>query len=264
MKAYDFLYDNALLSDMGYIICKFDGSGTDTISNGSVITLNTVSSMNGAKNELSSAVYDEPITATFQICKHPCIYDEREITSDEARELMRWLNRKEFHKFKLINDEWHNIYLEASFNVSRIEVDGLLMGFELDMVTNSPFAHMESVNILIDNKVKNGSKIIYFESDEEGFIYPEMEITVKADGDLEIGNEFEDRDMVIKNCKNGEVIKVNYPIIESSLADHKIMNDFNWKFFRLARTINKYKNIVTFSLPCVVKMSYSPIVKIGI
>lgn len=264
MKAYDFSYDNVLLSDMGYMICKFDGGGTDTVSNGSIITLNTVSSMNGTKNELASAVYEEPITATFQICKHPCIFDKGEITADEARELMKWLNRKDFHKFKLINDEWHNIYLEASFNVSRIEIDGLLRGFELEMITNSPFAHMEPVNISIDNKVKNGSKTIAFESDEEGFIYPEMEITVKADGDLEIGNEFENRVMVIKNCKNGEVINVNYPVIESSLADHKIMNDFNWKFFRLARTIDRYKNVVTFSIPCTVKISYSPIAKIGI
>ena len=144
MKCYDFEYDGRTLSSFGFVLCRFGSGGTDTISNGSLISFNTVSSLYGQKYELASTQYDECISATFQICIDPCSLDFREITVDEMRKIMRWLNRKGFHKFKLVDPEYTNIYFEASFNVNRVEFDGRLYGFELEMTTNSPFAHMES------------------------------------------------------------------------------------------------------------------------
>ena len=102
------------------------------------------------------------------------------------------------------------------------------------------------------------------ESDEEGCIYPDMEITINKDGDFTMKNSFNDRVMRIANCKKGEVIKVSYPMISSSLTSHKVQNDFNWAFFRLENTFRDKKNKITLSLPCVVKITYSPIVKVTI
>ena len=83
-------------------------------------------------------------------------------------------------------------------------------------------------------------------------------------GDLEIVNEFENRTMIIKNCSVGETITLDYPVIQTSDSEHKIMDDFNWTFFRLANTYDDRNNHITISLPCTIKMTYSPIVKIGI
>ena len=264
MKSYDFEYDGLNLSDKGFIICKFGSNGAETFSNGSYITFNTVSTQRGVKHELTSAEYGECLTTTLQICKHPCKTDDAEISIDEMRDVMRWLNRKGFHKFKLLNDEYINIFFEASFNVSRIEINGRLVGFELEVITNRPFAIHEPIPIIIKNLQENETKKIYSESDDEGYIYPEMEITINSDGDLEIHNSLEDRIMRIANCKSGEVITVKYPVIESSLASHKIQNDFNWKFFRIANSLRDRVNELTISLPCIIKMKYSPIVKVGI
>lgn len=77
-------------------------------------------------------------------------------------------------------------------------------------------------------------------------------------------NSFNNRVMRIANCKTGEVIKVSYPMISSSLDSHKIQNDFNWSFFRLENTFRDKKNKITLSLPCVVRITYSPIVKVTI
>ena len=49
MKSYDFEYDGLCLSDMGYIICQFDAESSQTVSNGSQITFNTTSTLNGSK-----------------------------------------------------------------------------------------------------------------------------------------------------------------------------------------------------------------------
>lgn len=264
MKVYDFEYDGILLSDKGFMICKFDSGGLETLPNGSELTFNTVPTLNGVRHELTSVEYEECLTATIQICKDPCILDNEEVSLEEVRDIMRWLNRKGFHKFVLINDEYIDTYFEASFNVSRVEIGGVIVGFELEMFTNSPFAFQEPVKINIKNIVENGTKVIPSKSDEEGYIYPEMEITVDAAGDLEIYNALEDRTMLIKNCQQGEVIKLNYPVIETSLASHKIQNDFNWRFFRIANTYRDSANRITISIPCTIKMVYSPVIKIGV
>lgn len=261
MKATDFEYDGLALSDFGYIICSFSEEGLQTIT-GSQITFNTVSTQSGAKFELTSVEYGEALQTTFQICKNTCNGDkELEIPLKEYRDLMSWLGRKQFHKFKLLKDEYLDIYFEASFNVSRIEIDGKLYGLELTMTTNRPFALGEPRSIIIDN-ADSTVKTIMSESDEEGYIYPKMEITIKNDGNLSIYNEAEDRTMYIANCSANEVINIDYPIIRSSIASHKIQNDFNWNFFRLASTFQNKKNKITITLPCTIKMTYSPIIKI--
>lgn len=264
MKCYDFEFDGYFLSDKGFIICKFGTNGTETFSNGSYITFNTVSTQRGAKHELTGVEYTDCLSTNFQICKHPCKTTDVEISVDELRDVMRWLNRKEFHKFKLLNDEYINIFFEASFNVSKIEIDGKTIGLELEMITNRPFAIHEPIPITIQNLQENGTKKIYSESDDEGYIYPEMEITINSNGNLEIYNSLENRTMRIANCKAGEVITIKYPIIKSSLPNHMIQNDFNWKFFRIANSLKDRVNELTISLPCTIKMKYSPIVKVGI
>lgn len=264
MKAYDFEFDGHLLSEFGFIICKFGSDGIETISNGSYITFNTVSSMNGSKYELTNSEYSDCLTATFQICKHPCISDNEEISLMELRDIMKWLNRKEFHKFKILNDDYINLFFESSFNISKIEMNGKIYGLELEMFTNRPYALHEPVTITIKNLQENGEKRITSMSDEEGYIYPEMEISINEDGNLEIYNCLEDRTMRISNCKAGEIINIKYPIIETSLSEHKIQNDFNWTFFRIANTFRNRANDIKISIPCTVKIKYSPIIKVGI
>lgn len=264
MKSFDFEYDGVSLSDKGFIICNFGSNGMKTVSNGSHITFNTVSTMKGSKHELISAEYEDCLSTTFQICKHPCIANEEEISVEEIRDISRWLNRKEFHKFKFLCAEHINIFFEASFNISKIELDGKVCGLELEMFTNRPYALSEPVSLIIRNLVDNGIKKISSLSDEEGFIYPEMEIYIQKDGDLKIYNQLEDRTMSIANCKSGEIIKLNYPMIESSRSSHYIQNDFNWKFFRLANSFKDRINEITISIPCTIKIKYTPVIKIGV
>ena len=264
MKAYDFEYDGDNLSNKGFIICKFGRQGIQTISNGSYITFNTVSTEHGQKHELTSVEYEECLSTTFQICKHPCIGDAEEVSASEQREMMRWLNRKEFLKFKLLSPEYADIYWECTFNVSKIEIEGKVYGFELEVITNRPFALMETVEVNITNLQDNGKKTVSSLSDEIGYIYPYMEITIDKSGDLEIFNELENRTMRIANCVEGEVITLRYPMIETSESSHRIQNDFNWVFFRLANTFKKRKNELSISIPCTIKMAYNPIIKLSI
>ncbi len=126
MKAVDFIYDNCYLSNFGFMIGRVGSSdGISSIHNGSPITFHTVSTSYGLKQELISTEYQECLTATFQIFKNPCVYGyDLEITADELRKFMKWLNQKEYKKFKLVDDDYLDIYFEASFNISKLELSG--------------------------------------------------------------------------------------------------------------------------------------------
>lgn len=264
MKAFDFEYAGRKLSSFGMVICNFGDKGLDTISNGSQITFNTISTLGGSKHRLTSTTYDDCLEATIQICKSSCDSGIMEISSTEFREIVKWLNRKKFLKFKILDEDHIDLYYEASFNISRIEIDGKLYGLELEVTTNRPFALKEPRIMTIRNTEQNGRHSINDTSYEEGYIYPHVEIIVNEDGNLKIHNAIENRDTYIGNCVAGEIITLDYPVIQSSISSHNIQNDFNWNFFRIANTYENSRNDLTISLPCTIKIEYSPIVKVGL
>lgn len=264
MRANDFEYAGKNLSSFGFIICSFGDKGLDTISNGATITFNTISTLNGSHHKLISTFYEDCLTTTIQICRNPCHCGDMEISSTIFRELTKWLCRKKFLKFKLLSEEYIDLYFESIINVSRIELDGKIVGLELEITCNRPFALKEPKTIVINNTETNGKHSINDTSYEEGYIYPKTQITVFEDGNLNIYNAIEDRNTFIKNCVQGETIIMDYPVITSSLQSHNIQNDFNWNFFRVANTFENSRNDLTISLPCSIKVEYSPIVKVGL
>lgn len=264
MKAYDFEFDNRNLSSYDMIICRFDSGGLDTVSDGAEITFNTVPILSGTKHELVSTQYEECLETTIQICKHSCSGGIQELNTIEHRQLTKWLSRKKFLKFKILDEDHIDLYYEVHINVSKIELDGKLYGLELQIITNRPFALKEPKTTIIRNLVEDGKHSINDISHEEGYIYPYTEIIINQDGDLNIHNAIEDRDTYISNCVVGEVITMDYPVIQSSISSHNIQNDFNWNFFRVANTFENSRNDLIISLPCTIKVKYSPIVKVGL
>ena len=291
------------------LVCNFGGSKGLEIIDGAEITFNTITSLGGSIHRLVSTQYENCLETVIQICKYSCTTDIQEISPTEFREISRWLNRKKFLKFKILDEEHIDIYYNASVSkIGRIELDGRLMGLELNIVTDSPHAFKEPkiLNVklkevygweqYIDGEyigyvtstngdeypqdglpIDDGTHIYQYlylgkiyegsindTSHEEGYIYPHTEITIVEDGNLKIYNAIEDRTTYIKNCVAGEVITLDYPIIQSSVSSHNIQNDFNWNFFRVANTYENSRNDLIVTLPCSIKMQYSPIVKVGL
>ncbi len=265
MKFYDFEYDGKTLTDLGYIVCRFDtNGGTETVSNGSNLTFNTVLSDYHKNEYLISSEYSEPLTATIQICKNDCIYDDKEITPEEVREVTRWLNRRTFLPLRLINDKGEDFFTEASWNISCIYIADICYGLELQMTSNKPFLLRAEREIKIHCSSANQSFNIYDNSEEIGYINCKAEITVNSNGDLKIINSIENKETFIKGCKKGEIITMDYPVILSTSKEHKIQNDFNWNFIHISNTYYDNKNTLTISLPCDIVLRYSPIAKIGL
>lgn len=267
LYACDFEYDGQYLSDYGFVICTFGGSSDfDTVSAGSKISFDTVSKHSGKSYSLTGTQYDECITTTFAICKNPDDHNILQITNDEYRDIMRWLNRREFLKFQVLNEddrEGETCYYEASFNIDKIMINNVLYGLELTMETNKPFGYGEEFSVTWNITDTTKKYTLLDMSDEIGYTYPSMIITCRSSGNLTICNETENCTMVINNVSRGEVIEIDGAthIITSSLNSHKIYDDFNFEFFRIGNTINERGNIISSSLPCKLVLTYAPIIK---
>lgn len=269
MYAIDFNYDGLSLGDFGFLICDFSPSdGANISENGTLLQFTKVSHNSGKIWGLSNTKYDSCIQTTFDICKNPDVTspDKMEITDDEYRDIVRWLNRREFKKMFFIYDDTQNRdfrYYNASFNVSKIKISEVLYGIRLTMETDKPFGYGEDIkyNWTVLNSVKK-FKLTDF-SDEIGYIYPTIKITCYQSGDLFIVNDKDENTTIINNCSTDEVVTINgeSQIIHSSFASHNIQNDFNYEFPKIINSISDRDNYFSFSLPCMVELSYVPIVK---
>lgn len=270
MKAMDFEYDGINLSDFDCVICSFDSPDIEEVTMGSEITFNTSYVRGNNKFMLNSIAYDSCLETEFCICKNPCdVFTEQDMnfSIDEQLQIMRWLNRGEYLKFILIDDEYRDIYYEGSFyNIEKIELSDYVIGFRLHLTTNSPFAFHNPEVFKFEITTLNNNFSIYDISNHIGYVYAEIEITCKESGDLRIINSFDDRITEIKNCSYGEKITMKDMIIESSLYSHQstLMNDFNFRFLRISNRFRQRINKLSFSLPCSVILKYTPIMKVGI
>ena len=267
MYAIDFEYDGQLLSDFGFMICDFDGSsGANIIDSGCAITFTKVKRNAGLKHGLANTQFDDCLTATFHIAKRPEECDEQEISADEFRDLVRWLNRHQYLPFRIINEIEHDkqtCYYNASFNFRKITIAEHLYGIELTVDTDAPFGYGFPVNKQWNNLAAGETVDLYDYSDDTKFFVPDMSIKVLEAGNLKITNSLTGSSMEIKNCSANEVITIygDTQVITTSKDSHKIYNDFNFDFLRIGNTYKDKKNVIKVSIPCNLTISYQPIIK---
>lgn len=266
MKAVDFEYDGQHLSDYGFIICDFEGSsGANAVDVGAKISFNKSPIFHGMKHVLLSAEYEDCVSAEFDICKDPEVYDDLEITSDEFRDLMRWLNRRKFYEMCIFDqdEDYESVFFNASFNIEKIKISEKTCGLKLYMETDSPFARGAEQNFKHTFSSDSEEYVISDLSDDIGFLYPVLTIKCKESGDLTISNTTFECSTTIKNCYNGETITIdgNSLSIATDSETHNIYNDFNYEFFIIGNSINNRKNTITASAQCEVEIRYSPLIK---
>lgn len=268
MQSKDFMYDGQYLSDYGFMIANITTNEQKTvISEGSILTFEKTTRNRGKSYSLLATSYDSAYTTAFDICKNPSFYDDLEISNDEFRDLMRWLNRREFLQFCFIPDNGDETekYWNASFNIEKINVGKCLIGLHLTMETDSAIGYGQE--IAFNYNVSDTDTVFTLSdmSDEIGYIFLDITIEILRDGDLRIYNQTYKEITEIKNCRMGEIIKFNGQsmIISTDSATHKqtLANDFNFVFLRIGNTINNRQNKLKFSLPCKVKIRYRPLIK---
>lgn len=270
MYATNFEYAGENLSDYGMIICRFDGSGgIETVSSGSDVTFHQIkpSGQNHFNNYFPT--YEEPMPNIIQICRNPHLtknQDEMYLLPEDISALQRWLCRNNYHKFKLEQDGYENIYWNVLFSTKQVNLNGQAVGLELTLSADAPFAYQEEVPF--EYKCNANEKFsLYCTSDLEHCIYPNVEITLLESGNFQLQNSLDNKITKINNCKAGEIITIDGKnlLIKFSTA-HASSNDFNYFFPRIFSVYNNGKatpNVFTSNLQCIIKLTYSTVKKIG-
>ena len=243
--ASDFEYNNARLSDYGFIICQFESSGgVDIVNPGSAITFNQIPTHNGRVYPLISTQYDECLSCTFDICKitDDCnVSNSNEISLSEERMIFRWLNRHRFLKFRFVSETDDVVWYMASFNIEEIRINDKLYGLRLTMTTDKPFGYGEQVSVSGNGTASPKTVSFDYSGDEEGYQdFDSITLITTTAGDYYIRCTKVDgstKDTVIKNCIAGEkiVIDCKNKIITTNKSSHQIYSDFNYIFPFLTR-----------------------------
>lgn len=266
MNVTDFEYNGERLSDYGFMLCSFDSGGLETVSSGADITFNQIKPSGSNYFYDTSSTYEESYASQpFQICKNPCVNEDTFLSPIEVSALQRWLCRKEYHKFKILKNGYEHIFWNGKFTSKQINLGNNIIGLELTLHTNAPFAFTDEVKIEADCS-NNFSFDIYDSSDEEGYIYPNLIITLLEDGNFTLTNDFCNETMHIANCSKNETIKLygKEQIIITDSVHTSLSSDFDYNFPKIYNTYENNKNTFTCNKKCKITIFYSPIIKVGL
>ena len=262
----DFLFDGQTLSGFGYMICSFDSSNSNSTEFVSNMSYTEIKSPLSNISHTVSASYENNLSRTIQICKKNCNDSNYNITNDELSELSRWLCRKDYKWFKWIDDEDDDeIFYQVHITLKKIEMHDNKVGFELDIISNRPYGMTNEIKANYNNADNSPIRLDVY-SDEEGYIYPDLIIKIKENGNLKITNTYENRITQINNCEAGEIITIignDVKQIRSS-SGHNLSFDFNYIFPRLCSTYSQSNNEITVNLNCDIEIKYRGVRKVGI
>lgn len=282
MLMVDFEFGGELLSSHGFVVGCINTSASDSVQMGSSLTLNTVKNNGTSVNGLINTSYDEVITATFDIFKDPCEFDNMTLEEEEIRDIMSWIPNKQYQKFKPLYDDgsWSDLYFRGTFTSAEgiFKSNADCIGFTFVFTADAPWGYAEQPTLAFPNvtEFSIGSTNI---TDEAGFLYPnKFKITANDAGDLYIRNSLDEegRYTVIKNLSAGEVITMNCEakIIETSDSNHeRFFNDYNYNFPRIVRNYNSLRCLNTYNLysgegtgafNCDIEIDCIPIRKVGV
>lgn len=264
MDRCDFTFRGESLNDHGYMLCEFDGSGSvGAVTTDSQRELTSISMFGGRYFPIIYSAYDGAFVAEMSICKLGNNAGTA-VTPKEAAALKRWLESPVASEFRAGGDDYEGIFWNGTFNVEEVHADAACIGFNLTFTATAPFGYKDKVNIS-GSVAKDGTVSISDTSDDEGYIYPDITITLKAAGDLKITNGFDNRTTVVRGCSSGETLTFTHLLqILSSNKSHELGDDFNYKFIRINNEYGNVLNKLTFNLPCTYSISYNPIAKVVI
>lgn len=257
----DFIFDGRTLSSFGYMLIFENSEETQDVS-----SMN-LEEIKGARNDRSYSTgykYGDNYTATYTIMKDICVFpDNQDMTDEDVSEMTRWLCRKQYKWMRFIDeDENDEIWYRAHWTVQKKYIGDSVVGLSITVKTNAPYGFTKEIVQHYDTE----SFSVNVNSDEEGYIYPDITIELSEGGDLKLKNCYENRTMSLPNCSAGEVITISgYDLQQiTSTEEHDYINEYNYKFPRLCCEYMNAVNEFEVNLDCTITMKYREIRKVGL
>ena len=121
MDRCDFTFRGESLSDHGYMLCEFDGSGSvENVTTDSQREMTSISMFGGRYFPIIYSVYDGALVAEMSICRLGNDAGNA-ITPKEAAALKRWLESPVASEFRAGGIDYEGIFWNGTFNVEFIQ-----------------------------------------------------------------------------------------------------------------------------------------------
>lgn len=261
----DFIFDGRTLSSFGYILVM---ENTDEAIDVSQITF---SEIKGARNDRlyrAGYKYEQPYSGTYTIIKNFCENGTNpDMTDEDISEMTRWLCRKQYKWFRFIDTDNNDIWYKGYFTVQKKEIGDSVVGLNITFHSNAPYGFSQEIVSSYTVDEENSEFKLFINSDEEGYIYPDVEVKLLQGGTFRLRNATEGRITQLRNCEAGEIIKFyGYDVqqIESTKEHDYINGEFNYKFPRLHNLYTINENIFECNLDCEITFKYREIRKVGL
>lgn len=255
MLITDFKFDGTRLSDLGYMVCSFDGvDGFQTHESGVEISFTKIPKNRGRKFVIVDAQYENVFTTEISFCKK----DGGVFTEQECGNVYKWLGKLKYSDLTVTSETISEgtassgTTFVGTFNsIHQVLHRKKTIGFTATFMGESLFARKSKRSVFGIGSTTNVT--LNSRSDVTGFLYPtEFTFRCGESGTMRITNSISGRNTVIKNCSAGETISFNFDnwTVESSDGNHDIYNNFNFVFPRIETTDSTGENIFSFSLKC--------------
>jgi phage-related protein len=260
IQEMDFIYDGLPSEYFNVMMCDFDSSSSASSNDEEANLILGKTSMRNTWS-LYGVEYTSPLKFPITIAKREG--DDKYFSSEEQRAIKKWLCKKRWCKLQVVQDDLSMIEYDCVMTFANMNSVGRRnAGMTFNVTCNSICAWSHEYKNTY--KVTTGSLNVklHIDSDFEECMYPELIITSSVAGTISITNVTENNRVVsVNNCSVGEVITINgtKDIISSSLANRKIVKDWNGNFFRLLDGWNE----ITITGNCTVVMKYRYMRRVG-
>lgn len=236
MFATDFLFDNQRASDLGLMICSFNGD-FETASGGE-IEFNVVKTPNQDKFTFYGAQFNSPIEWNFSICKNPCLNKSFYFNQYEESMVCKWLLRTDGYKlFQFDQPGYEDIFYNVYINLIPHQESGRTVGFDLTVTSDCAYGFTDIIKkeAFIN---KSTPLRLNIHSDINTHILPKVRINGRGNFTINnyrnynngsYKNQILDKIIEFKNIST-EIILDSDTDIVTGLSNP---SDFNWHFLYL-------------------------------
>lgn len=245
-KQIEFQYDGKSSSDFGLKIARLDGVGVNTDMIGIPLEIEEDKIKRNPKPFFFGVEVSPKLTFPLQLIYIPPKNEGvigSEMSRGEMGAISKWLFKREYKEFKIIDSDYSNITYYAMFqNPRQIEFGFQTFGIEVDVICDRPYAiRKQTISKTVNGSLTFNLKNLGFDND---YIYPEIEFTTS--NSISIRNNTDNNNqMTFTGLSTNETVYVNnlrQEIISSTGLNRN--QNFNFKWFRITPD---YYNSITIT-----------------
>lgn len=245
-KSLDFTYDGKSSTDYGLVLASLSKSGVKEYSIGVPLTIEEHKIKRNPKPLFLGTEVAEKLQFEVEMIYISPDPLKPDLTRQTIGSILKWLVKSEYHEFRVIDEDYSNIIYNCIFTEpQQINYDQYTFGLKFVAVCDRPWGYKKQT--ISKNVAGNATFIMNNPSFYNGYIFPEVEITLGAGGGnfSIINNSDNGRSFTFTELAGDEVIYVNNErneIISNNGINRN--NKFNFNWFRIAPT---FSNSITIN-----------------